>query len=78
MYAGALSNPGFNWICSPAATELEMAMMDWSVQLLGLDDAFLTSNGIGGGIIMVNEVTYFDASPQRLSDIYREVLAKLA
>lgn len=53
MYSGAVTNPGFNWICSPAATELEMHMMDWSVRLLGLDECFLTSKGVGGGIILV-------------------------
>lgn len=52
IYAGAVSNPGFSWICSPACTELEVVMMDWVAKLLGLDSSFHHASGIGGGIIM--------------------------
>ncbi|KAG8843712.1 hypothetical protein FRB91_003166 [Serendipita sp. 411] len=51
LYAGALSNPGFNWACSPASTELEAIVMDWSAKLLGLDERFHTASGIGGGVL---------------------------
>ncbi|GAB6027772.1 hypothetical protein CHUAL_002008 [Chamberlinius hualienensis] len=43
---------GFSWIASPACTELEMVMMDWLAQLLGLPHHFLFSKtGKGGGVI---------------------------
>jgi aromatic-L-amino-acid decarboxylase len=53
LYSAAVSNPGFNWACSPACTELEAIVMDWTARLLGLDEAFYTLKGQGGGIIMV-------------------------
>ncbi|ORY75336.1 aromatic-L-amino-acid decarboxylase [Leucosporidium creatinivorum] len=52
IYAGAVSNPGFNWLCSPACTELEVVQMDWVAQLLGLDESFHNASNVGGGIIM--------------------------
>ncbi|KAF8635193.1 hypothetical protein AX17_003969 [Amanita inopinata Kibby_2008] len=51
LYASSICNPGFNWFASPACTELEMIVMDWAAQLLGLSPAFLNSSGIGGGAI---------------------------
>ncbi|XP_059618566.1 3,4-dihydroxyphenylacetaldehyde synthase 2 [Phlebotomus argentipes] len=43
---------GFNWICSPACTELEVIVMDWLGKLLGLPEEFLNChNGPGGGVI---------------------------
>ncbi|KAK3880492.1 hypothetical protein Pcinc_015013 [Petrolisthes cinctipes] len=43
---------GFSWISSPACTELEVVMMDWLGQLLGLPQDFLFSpEGTGGGVI---------------------------
>lgn len=68
IYAGAVSNPGFNvseglirrrilmnfkWACSPASTELEAIVMDWSAKLLGLDNKFHTASGVGGGVLQV-------------------------
>lgn len=50
MYSGAFNAAAFNWICSPAITELETVVMDWVAKLIGLPDAFL-SHGEGGGII---------------------------
>ncbi|KAG8942318.1 hypothetical protein FRC03_003326 [Tulasnella sp. 419] len=51
LYASSVSSPGFNWLCSPAATELEAVTMDWGARMLGLDEVFCTSSGVGGGII---------------------------
>ncbi|XP_065357772.1 3,4-dihydroxyphenylacetaldehyde synthase 2 isoform X1 [Calliphora vicina] len=43
---------GFNWICSPACTELEVVVMDWLAKFLNLPQQFLhTTDGPGGGII---------------------------
>jgi aromatic-L-amino-acid decarboxylase len=50
MYSGAFNAAAFNWICSPAVTELETVMMDWVAKLLALPTEFL-SEGEGGGII---------------------------
>ncbi|KAL1745769.1 pyridoxal phosphate-dependent transferase [Schizophyllum fasciatum] len=51
LYSSAVSNPGFNWICSPACTELEVIVMDWAAQLFGLDAAFFNSSKSGGGCL---------------------------
>lgn len=50
MWSAALTAPAFNWICSPAVTELETIVLDWLAGILGLPDAFL-SRGEGGGVI---------------------------
>ena len=50
MWSAALTAPAFNWICSPAVTELETVVLDWLAQILGLPDAFM-SHGEGGGVI---------------------------
>ncbi|GAA5945127.1 uncharacterized protein JCM15063_006528 [Sporobolomyces koalae] len=52
MYTGAVSNPGFNWLCSPACTELESVVMDWVAKLLGFNEGWMNQGGVGGGIIM--------------------------
>ncbi|GAA5964648.1 hypothetical protein JCM8115_004696 [Rhodotorula mucilaginosa] len=52
MYAGAVSNPGFNWLCSPACTELESKVTDWVAKLLGLDSTWCNEGKVGGGVIM--------------------------
>lgn len=51
LYSSSVSNPGFNWSCSPACTELEAVVMDWSAKLFHLGDIFLNSSRIGGGVI---------------------------
>ena len=50
MYSAAFTAPAFNWLCSPAVTELETVMMDWLAKLLALPECFM-SNGEGGGVI---------------------------
>ncbi|KAJ2800584.1 hypothetical protein H4R21_003119, partial [Coemansia helicoidea] len=56
MYSSMFSVLGFNWICSPAATELETVVTDWLGKLIGLDKRFRAINDDGtecdgGGII---------------------------
>ncbi|KAG6866861.1 hypothetical protein C0991_008797 [Blastosporella zonata] len=51
LYSTAAANPGFNWIASPACTELEALVMDWACRLLGLSPEFLNSSEVGGGVI---------------------------
>ncbi|KAL5631660.1 hypothetical protein ACGC1H_007243 [Rhizoctonia solani] len=52
MLAGSITNPGFNWACSPACTELEMLVMDWSAKLFGLDPTFYVESKSGGGVLL--------------------------
>lgn len=54
LYASSTSNPGFNWSASPACTELEAVVMDWTAQLLGLDRSFYNISEVGGGIIQTS------------------------
>ncbi|KAJ2235888.1 hypothetical protein H4R99_005692 [Coemansia sp. RSA 1722] len=56
MYSTMFDVVGFNWICSPAVTELETVVMDWLAKLIGLDKRFLAikedgTEGDGGGVI---------------------------
>ncbi|KAL9116772.1 MAG: hypothetical protein Q9187_006697 [Circinaria calcarea] len=50
LYSAALTAPGFNWECSPAATELEIIVLDWLAKLLHLPSCYLSSTN-GGGVI---------------------------
>ena len=50
LYSAAFTAPAFNWICSPAVTELETVVLDWLARTLHLPDCFL-SEGEGGGVI---------------------------
>ncbi|KAJ1859554.1 hypothetical protein GGH12_001056 [Coemansia sp. RSA 1822] len=56
MVSSMFSIIGFNWVCSPAATELETVVMDWLGKLIGLDSRFMSikedgTEGDGGGVI---------------------------
>ncbi|KAJ1921968.1 hypothetical protein H4219_000315 [Mycoemilia scoparia] len=56
MLSGMINCVGFNWICSPACTELETIVLDWLAKAFGIDDGFLAtrgdgSKGKGGGVI---------------------------
>ncbi|KAL0435537.1 UNVERIFIED_CONTAM: Tyrosine decarboxylase 1 [Sesamum radiatum] len=50
MLSAGINMVGFSWITSPAATELEMIVLDWLAKALNLPDEFL-STGKGGGVI---------------------------
>ena len=50
LYSAAFTAPAFNWLCSPAITELETIVLDWLATILHLPDCFL-SEGKGGGVI---------------------------
>ena len=55
MYSAAFTAPAFNWLCSPACTELETIVMDWLCRALALPECFLsTSDTRGGGVIQVS------------------------
>ncbi|XP_060611842.2 histidine decarboxylase [Anolis sagrei] len=53
MLADAINCLGFTWASSPACTELEMNVMDWLAQMLGLPQTFLHyhPDSRGGGIL---------------------------
>ncbi|XP_031342801.1 aromatic-L-amino-acid decarboxylase-like isoform X2 [Photinus pyralis] len=52
MLSAGIGCIGFNWITSPACTELEVVTMNWLGKLLGLPEDFLNSaEGPGGGVI---------------------------
>ncbi|XP_037068444.1 histidine decarboxylase-like [Pollicipes pollicipes] len=62
MLANAMGCLGFTWASSPACTELEMIVMDWLGQMIGLPDEFLHSSkdSHGGGVIQTtaSEATF--------------------
>jgi aromatic-L-amino-acid decarboxylase len=49
LYSGAFNGAHFNWICSPAVTELETVVLDWTAKALGLPACFLSEGETGGG-----------------------------
>lgn len=52
LYSAAFTGACFNWICSPAVTELETIVLDWLAQLLGLPATYLSTGPTrGGGVI---------------------------
>jgi len=50
LFSAAFTAPAFNWICSPAVTELETIVLDWLARLFNLPACYL-SEGEGGGVI---------------------------
>ncbi|KAL1649197.1 hypothetical protein SLS58_001771 [Diplodia intermedia] len=50
LYSAAFTAPAFNWLCSPAVTELETVVLDWLAQLLALPACY-ASAGEGGGVV---------------------------
>ncbi len=52
LYSATFAAAAFNWICSPAITELETVVLDWLARLLGLPDEYLSTGPTrGGGVI---------------------------
>jgi aromatic-L-amino-acid/L-tryptophan decarboxylase len=49
MYSAAFNAPAFNWLCSPACTELETVVTDWLCRALSLPPTFLSTSPNGGG-----------------------------
>ena len=50
LYSAAFTAPAFNWICSPAVTELETVVLDWVAKLFNLPECYLSTTH-GGGVI---------------------------
>lgn len=52
MYSNTFTGAHFNWICSPAVTELETIVLDWTARMFALPECYLsTSPTRGGGVI---------------------------
>ena len=52
MYSSAFTGAAFNWICSPAVTELETIVLDWLARAFGLPECYLSAGPTrGGGVI---------------------------
>ena len=54
LAAAGLGQQGMLWSTSPACTEVESAMMDWLVDLLGLPQGWKTATGPGGGVLQMS------------------------
>lgn len=54
MLCTSFNSVGFTWFASPAATELEMVVMDWVAHMLQLPESFMFSAGNGGGGVIQN------------------------
>ncbi|KAL5987889.1 hypothetical protein ACLOJK_035645 [Asimina triloba] len=72
---------GFNWMSSPAATELETIVMDWLAKMLKLPHSF-TFAGNGGGVLQGTTCeailcTLTAARDQMLNNIGRDNICKL-
>ncbi|XP_026666219.1 tyrosine decarboxylase 2 isoform X2 [Phoenix dactylifera] len=50
MLSAGFNIVGFSWVTSPAATELEVIVLDWLAKMLKLPDQFFSA-GQGGGVI---------------------------
>lgn len=51
LVAAGLGVNGMSWVTSPACTELELRVVDWMAELLGLPDRFRNTSEYGGGLI---------------------------
>ena len=54
MAAAGLAVQGMLWSTSPAATEIESAVLDWLVDLLGLPASWRIDTGPGGGVLQMS------------------------
>ncbi|MGI9624514.1 MAG: pyridoxal-dependent decarboxylase, partial [Acidimicrobiales bacterium] len=52
--SSGLAVQGMLWSTSPAATEIESAVLDWLVELLGLPETWRTDAGPGGGVLQMS------------------------
>jgi aromatic-L-amino-acid decarboxylase len=50
LLADSFNQPGFNWMCSPVASEMESLVTDWLVHAMSLPEHFLMSSE-GGAVI---------------------------
>ncbi|KAG7012550.1 Tyrosine/DOPA decarboxylase 2, partial [Cucurbita argyrosperma subsp. argyrosperma] len=83
MLSSGFNVNGFNWLSSPAVTELEMLVVDWLGEMLKLPKSFLFSGGGGGGGVLQGTTceailcTLVAARDQKLREIGRDKFSKL-
>ncbi len=51
LLSAGLGVNGMSWATSPACTELELRVVDWMAELLGLPERFRNTSESGGGVI---------------------------
>ncbi|KAI4280264.1 MAG: hypothetical protein L6R35_005937 [Caloplaca aegaea] len=49
LYSAAFTAPAFDWLCSPACTELEIIFLNWLCNALNLPSSYLSTLSTGGG-----------------------------
>ncbi|WZZ69718.1 hypothetical protein YC2023_081088 [Brassica napus] len=81
MLSAGLNTMSFSWVASPAATELEIIVVDWVAKLLNLPEQFL-SKGNGGGVIQGSAceailVVMIAARDKVLRNVGKKALEKL-
>ncbi|XP_074279049.1 tyrosine decarboxylase 2 isoform X1 [Silene latifolia] len=81
ILSAGLNIVGFSWMSCPAATELEIIVLDWLAILLNLPEAFLSS-GHGGGVIQGTAseavlVVLLAARDEMLKKLGKDALGKL-
>ncbi|CAN1149832.1 Tyrosine decarboxylase [Linum perenne] len=83
LLAAGFNVVGFSWVASPAATELEIIVIDWLGKMLNLPRTFLFSGGTGGGGVIMGTTceallaTLVAARDQKLSSSEVVTLEKL-
>ncbi|XP_049413741.1 tryptophan decarboxylase TDC1-like isoform X2 [Solanum stenotomum] len=81
MLCNCFNSVGFNWLASPAMTELEMIVMDWLANMLKLPKTFMFS-GTGGGVLQSTTseailCTLIAARDRKLDNIGADNIGKL-
>ncbi|XP_058745542.1 tyrosine decarboxylase 1-like [Vicia villosa] len=85
MLSNGFNVVGFNWLSSPAATELETIVMNWLAKMLNLPKCFIFSSNFkdgGGGVLLGTTCeailcTLVAARDEKLSKIGKENIGKL-
>lgn len=54
LASAGLAVQGMLWSTSPAATEIESAVLDWLVDLMGLPETWRIDTGPGGGVLQMS------------------------
>lgn len=75
MLASMIGAIGFNWICSPACTELEEKVLDWLVQMLKLPDFFI-GNGVIQGTASESALVSLIGARERITSLYTNLIMK--
>uniref|UniRef100_A0A0K0FP13 Aromatic-L-amino-acid decarboxylase n=1 Tax=Strongyloides venezuelensis TaxID=75913 RepID=A0A0K0FP13_STRVS len=77
IFMTALASPGFTWQASPLVTEMELLMVDWIGQAIGIPPIFLNQNNIGHGALhyTVGEgvaLSFICAKARKIQELHKE------